>query len=166
MDDLAITPPFLLDALKTFTEGAISGLLLPCKPTKENTAPADRAADVYLMRLVKNSAAKESAPYIIHQIITTDDGLDERQRNKSEACVRSIFCVYSEDEQQGGLMLLNLMTRYKIALMQQVVIDKRFKLDVQKRVQSIIYPDDTAPFYAGEMAAYFELPAIERKVLI
>ena len=165
MDDFTNTPPFLLDELKAFTEDAIAHLLLPVRPTKETPAPADRAADVYMMRLKKSSAAKEAVPYIIHQVITTDDGQNEGQSDTAEVCIRSIFCVYCDDEQQGGLYLLNLMTRFKVALLRQVVIDGRFRLNKEKRVQSLIYPDDTAPFYSGETVCYFELPAIKREVL-
>lgn len=39
--------------------------------------------------------------------------------------VRSIFAVYNDDEQEGGLMLLNLMERLRIRLLREVVIGRR-----------------------------------------
>lgn len=126
--------------------------------------PAPRAAEVYRTRLPDSTSAKKKAPYILHQIITGKDVQPSGEKEQSSATVRTIFCVYSSDEQEGGLMLLNLMERLRIALLEQVVIGKQFQLDLEAGLESLVYPEDTAPYFAGEMVSTWSLPAIERKV--
>lgn len=155
----------LLRQLKIFTEDAISELLLPVRMQKDDAEqPAPRPATVYLMRLPDSTAAAKKAPYIIHQAITGSDSQPEGQRVQCVAAIRSIFCVYSDDEQVGGMLLLNLMERVRIALLRQVVIGQQFELDLQNSFEQLIYPDDTAPYYAGEMMSNWKMPAVEREV--
>ena len=117
----------LLFQLKLFTEDAVSELLLPVRMQKDDDEPPPpRPADVYLMRLPDSKAATKKAPYIIHQVITGSDSQQEGERERGIAAVRTIFCVYSEDEQAGGMLLLNLMERLRIALLRQVVIGDQF----------------------------------------
>ena len=137
----------LLEELKAVTEDAVKDLIMPVKIQSENEEQQYRAAEVYLMRLPDGSAAKKKAPYIIHQ-----------------AMVRSIFAVYNDDEQEGGLMLLNLMERLRIRLLREVVIGRRFQLDLEAGLETFIYPDDTAPYYAGEMTTTWRVPGVEREV--
>ena len=80
------------------------------------------------------------------------------------AKVRSICCVYNDDEQEGGLMLLNLMERLRIAMLRQVVIGGQFTLDLEAGLETIVYPDDTAPYFVGEMISTWMLPPVEREV--
>lgn len=154
----------LLDALCEFTEAAVSELRMPTKPQK-NVPSTEKAPAVYKMRLPNSHSAKEVTPYIIHQIITLKG---------NRVTVRSIFAVYSEDEQLGSVMLLNLMERLRTALLEKVVVGDYFVLetepnskvdaDTKESIEYIVYPDDTAPFYAGEMATTWIIPNIERKV--
>lgn len=160
-----MTRVILLDRLKEFTEAATRDILLPVKRQKEDSVqPPDAPAAVHRMRLVKSSEAKKAAPYIIHQIIT---GMDEQPPGglpDATTTVRSIFCVYHENEEEGALALLNLMERLRIELLKQVVIGKQFQLDLAAGLESIIYPEDTAPYYAGEMTSVWKLPAVKREV--
>lgn len=80
--------------------------------------------------------------------------------------MRSIFCVYDPDEEEGGLLLLNLMERVRIALLKQGVLDSRYQLDLEAGLETVSYPDDTAPYYAGEMASRWRLPGIVREVSV
>ena len=116
------------------------------------------------MRLPDSKAATKKAPYIIHQVITGSDSQQEGERERGIAAVRTIFCVYSEDEQAGGMLLLNLMERLRIALLRQVVIGDQFQLDLRNNFDRLIYPDDTAPYYAGEMMSNWIMPSVEREV--
>lgn len=155
----------LLFQLKLFTEDAVSELLLPVRMQKDDDEPPPpRPADVYLMRLPDSKAATKKAPYIIHQVITGSDSQQEGERERGIAAVRTIFCVYSEDEQAGGMLLLNLMERLRIALLRQVVIGDQFQLDLRNNFDRLIYPDDTAPYYAGEMMSNWIMPSVEREV--
>ena len=101
---------------------------------------------------------------MLHQLITGMDRQPQGQRAESTAKVRSICCVYSDDEQEGGLMLLNLMERMRIALLKQVVIGNQFTLDLDAGLETMAYPDDTAPYFVGEMLSTWKLPAVEREV--
>ena len=61
-------------------------------------------------------------------------------------------------------MLLNLMERLRIALLRKGVIGDQFQLDRSAGLECIIYPDDTAPYFAGEMSTVWRMPAVEREV--
>lgn len=159
-----MTRVMLLWALKDFTLDATRDLLLPVRVQSAEEEPQERPAEVHLMRLPDSSAAKKKAPYIIHQVITGKDEQKPGKRQTSSAEVRSIFCVYDPDEEEGSLLLLNLMERVRIALLKQGVLDNRYQLDLEAGLETVSYPDDTAPYYAGEMASRWRLPGIVREV--
>ena len=143
-----MTKVVLLKQLKEFTEERVKDLLLPVAQQKEDEEPPkDRPAEVYRTRLPDSRAAKKKAPYILHQVITG-----------------KVFCVYHKDEQEGGLALLNLMERLRIAMLEEGIVGKQFVLDREAGLESLVYPDNTAPYYAGEMISVWKLPIIERKV--
>ena len=154
----------LLEELKSFTEASTGELIMPVRLQKGDAGQECRAAQVFLMRLPDPKIATKKAPYILHQLITAKDQQQNGQRPVSDATVRSIFCVYNDDEQEGGLMLLNLVERLRIDLMKKVVIGKRFKLDLNVGLEFLIYPEDTAPYYSGEMITRWEIPTVEREV--
>ena len=160
-----MTKVILLEQLKEFTQAATHDLLLPVAQQKEDKEPpADRAAAVYRMRIPDSRSATKKAPYILHQALINNDIQLPGQKPKATATVRSIFCVYHRDEQEGGLALLNLMERFRIALLEQVVIGKQFKLNLEAGLEGLVYQENTAPYYAGEMVSMWDLPIIERKV--
>lgn len=154
----------LLDDLKSFTEEVTKDLILPVRAQKNNPDPKPRAADVYKMRLPDSKSSTLKAPYILHQVITGNDTQPSGQRIDCRATVRSIFVVYCEDEQEGGMNLLNLMERLRIALLKQCVIGNQYELNLQEGVDTMIYPDDTAPYFMGEMVTTWNLPPVQREV--
>ena len=153
----------LLEQLKEFTELAIKDLLMPVRPQENSPQEPPRPARVHLINLPSGRGPTEQAPYVIHRIITGKDEQPAGEREQAGALVRTVFAVYSPDEQEGGLMLLNLMERLRIALLQRRVIGGQFALDMQAGIESLIYPDNTPPFYAGEMVSRWRLPGIERQ---
>lgn len=159
-----MTRIILLERLRDFTREATADLIMPTRIQKADEKQSYRTADIYLMRLPDGTAATKKAPYVLHQLITGMDRQPQGQRAESTAKVRSICCVYSDDEQEGGLMLLNLMERMRIALLKQVVIGNQFTLDLDAGLETMVYPDDTAPYFVGEMLSTWELPAVEREV--
>ena len=159
-----MTKVILLEQLRDFTKEATADLIMATAMQEGDAEQKHRAADVYLMRLPDSKSAKKKAPYILHQIITGADKHPSGERDISTAMVRSIFCVYAEDEQEGGLMLLNLMERVRIGLLRKVVIGNQFTLDKEVGLESLVYPDDMAPYFAGEMVSTWKLPTIEREV--
>lgn len=154
----------LLEELKAFTEAVTSEIIMPVKPQKGDTDPGGRRARIYLARLPDMNSSTKKAPYIIHQVITSKDEWKPGKEPESSALIRSIFCVYNEDGQEGGLMLLNLMEALRIPLLKQAIIGKQFELDLDVGVETLVYPDDTDKFYLGEMITTWKLPAIKREV--
>ncbi|MGD9567524.1 MAG: hypothetical protein AB7V48_04280 [Sedimentibacter sp.] len=154
----------LLEKLKEFTVEATKDIIMPTRMQKGDANKVNRAADIYLMRLPDSTAAQKKAPYIIHQLITGKDVQYEGSNESSSAVIRSIFCVYNDNEEEGSLMLINLMERLRIHLLRQVVIGDQFQLDLVAGLESMVYPDDTAPYYAGEMLSTWKIPAIQREV--
>jgi len=160
-----MTRVVLLKELRDFTKAATADVILPTKMQEGDKEQKYRAAAVYLMRLPDSRSAAKKAPYIIHQFLTGDDTQLPGERCSSTAVVRSIFCVYSENEEEGGMLLLNLMERLRIELLRKVVIGNQYALDLSAKLESLVYPDDTAPYYAGEIVSRWKLPAVEREVV-
>lgn len=153
----------LLEQLKLFTEETIKDIVLPVRLQKGDSEQKSRAADVHLMRLPDSTAATKKAPYIIHQLVTSKDTQPTGKQEFGSSVVRSVFCVYCENEQEGALNLLNLMERLRIRLLQQVIIGQQYQLDLEAGVEMLIYPEDSAPYYAGEMSTTWIMPSVERE---
>ena len=156
----------LMEALKEYTEEAEKDLLLPTRIQAKGEEQKYRPPDVYRMRLPDSKSAQKKAPYILHQLVTTRDQQSRGEDLESSAVIRSIFCAYSEDEQEGSLHLLNMIERFKIPLLKNPLIGKggQFELNLQEGPESLIYPDDTAPYFIGEMITTWNIPPIKREV--
>jgi hypothetical protein len=156
----------LLYALGEFTTQAVSGIRLPARRQKEDQSePEPRAAGVYLTHLPDGKTATQKAPYILHQILNGKDRQTSGQAMDSTATVRSILCVYDRDEQRGGLNLLNLMEQLRVELLRQRVLERRYVLDLEDGVETLVYPQDMAPYFAGEMITTWKMPPIQREAL-
>lgn len=154
-----------LDAVTADTEESVANLLMPYKPAK-GEADGLRVPSVWKMRLEKSSAAQKIAPYIIHQVITTDAQQKHGQRDSNVVCLRSIFCAYNENEQEGSLALLTMMERVRLAWLHERVIAGRYELDMEQGIQTLIYPEETNDFFVGEMVSYWNLPQARRELSI
>ena len=163
----------LLERLKEFSEEHTGDLLLPVQPQEDDEDPADRAATVYTPCLPELRSYARKAPFITHEIVTGKDGAVQRPVGgkfmQSTAVVRTCFCVYHKNEQEGRQALLTLMERTRIALLEEVVIGGQFKLDLDAGVETLVYPGNpnqtaVSPFYLGEMITTWILPIIERKI--
>ena len=153
----------LLERLKERTEQATGGLLLPVAVQQgDPEQPAPRAAGVFQARLPDSGAAKKKAPYILHQIVTGKDSQAQGLPLAAVATVRSVFCVYHPDEQQGGIALLSLMEQLRLALLQWPVLGRQYVLDLQAGLETLVYPEDLAPYYAGEMLSVWKMPPVAR----
>lgn len=156
----------LLEQLRDFTKAVTKDIIMPTMMDKGDEEKTERPAEVYLMRLPDSRAAKKKAPYILHQLITGKDEQRSGERAESRAMIRTIFCVYHDNEQEGSLALLNLMERLRIELLRKAVIGNQFQLDLDASLETLVYPDDTAPFFAGEIVSTWKLPAVEREVIL
>ena len=136
---------------------------------------------VHLARLPDMTSFEKKAPFILHQAVTGEDGLknvnkgtgrESRLELQSSAVIRSVFCVYHPDEEEGGLallnitILLNIMEEMRIALLMYPTLNKTFELDLKEGISQMVYPETgergTAPFYLGEMVTAWKLPPVTR----
>lgn len=154
-----------LDAFKAYTDDVYKDLLLPQAPQESDPKPPLCIPRVYKMRLDNSLDAKRKAPYVIHTIITSKDQQPAGQIVDATMQVRSIFCAYCRDEQEGALYLLRMIERLRLRLLEdQLIGDNRYALDLQEGLEYLIYPDDTAPFYAGEMVSTWHRPRVQRRI--
>ncbi len=156
----------LIHELKIFCEDAIKGMEFTLGVQKGDTEIKNRVPNVYLMRLPDSKAAQKLVPYIIVQLVDSKHRRSDNSLPNPEytATVRFIFCVYSKDEQEGAIMLLNMMDRVQERLLEKIQIGDNFVLDEHDGVESVVYPDDTAPYFAGEMIGTFHIKPIRREV--
>jgi len=164
----------LLYALKAFTKQATKDMkLLVKRQSRDEKDPQPRPADVYLTRLPDMTSYQKKVPFILHQAVTSLDelksagkGTGQRRELESTGVIRTVFCVYHPDEQEGGLALLNLMEKMRVALLLFPVLDKVFELDLEEGISQLVYPETgergTAPYYLGEMVTTWKLPQIKR----
>ena len=158
----------LISALGDFIADAVKDFRLPVAVQKgdDESLCFDRAPEVFLMRLPNGSSYKKFAPYVIVQYVSGKDVQPNAKKAEGEstAFVRLIFCVYAEREDEGAMMLLNVMERVRIALLRAGVIGGQFRLDADgDGLEHIIYNDDTQPYYGGEIVGTYYLPVIERE---
>ena len=154
----------LIEDLKVFCEDATKHLKLPTSLQKGDTEIIERAPEVFKMRLPNSREAKKVAPYIL---IQPRNGIYKQNTGKpadASADVHFTFVVYNKDEQEGAIMLLNVMDAVRIKLLRQVVIGQQFKLDLDVGLEFLVFPEDTAPYYGGAITTTFIMPPIEREV--
>lgn len=155
----------LLFALKAFTQEVTQDLLLPVRRQRtDSEEPEPTTPNVFTPRLPEMKASDKKAPYVIHSIITGRDSQTPGEEVECTATVRTLMCVYHEDEEEGGLALLNLAERIRIELLRRVVVED-YTLDLNNGLELLVYPDDTAPYYMAEMASTWRLPPIKREVI-
>lgn len=171
-----MTPTLLLEKLREFIEENTEDIILTVRPVKNKTvsptpppgdeaaknAPTHRAAEVHLMRLPDKDAEKNRIPYILLQFITGADTQEQGQQADSEAKVRIIIATYSKNDSEGALDVLNLITRIRVALLKAGEIGRQFLL--RKPLEYLVYPDDTRPYFFGELITVWEMPTIQREV--
>lgn len=167
----------LLYALGDFTQQKVKNLLLPAqlKDGEGGEEPPRRPADVYLTRLPEMYVPTKRAPYILHQVLTGQDGLENitkgtgmsaRMEFQSRAVIRTVFCVYDLDGQRGGMELLNLMEELRVALLTCPTLGGMFELDIKEGIAQLVYEETeervTAPYYIGDMVTVWKLPPVQR----
>lgn len=155
-----MTPLQLLDALEAFVKQETKDILLPVRVDRKSGENKERAAEVYKMRLPNKTAQTERVPYLLLQYIKSTDTQEQGQDPESECTVRIVAATYSEDESEGAMCVLNLLTRIRVALLKDGVVGGQFVL--KSPLEMIVYPDSTAPYYLGEMMTKWTMPIIER----
>lgn len=154
----------LLDAMKAFLEDATKNFKLPTAVQKGDEKQVSRAPEVHTMRLPQSTSYKKYAPYIIVQYVTSKDVQQHGSASESTTVIRLIFCVYNADEELGALDLVDVIDAVRIKLERELVIVNKYRVDKSLGIETLIYSDDTAPYYGGEMMFNVEVPPIEREV--
>jgi len=154
-----MTPIILLQRLKEFIENEIKDLILQVKGDKKG-----RAAEVHLMQLPDIEDKIQRIPYVVLQFVKNTDKQPEGELTESSTMIRIVAATYSEDCGVGAMDVLNLLTRIRTALLRDRVIGRQFILNINTSpLEMIVYPDDTAPYFLGEMASYWDIPPINRE---
>lgn len=157
-----MTPIILLDRLEEFVKDVTKDIVLQVRVDRSSKENKERPALVYKMRLPKKEDNKQKVPYILLQILTGKDEKKEREPEESTCMVRIVVVTYSEDEGVGAYDVLNIITRIRSELKKTVILGKQFALE--DPLEYIIYPDDNAPYFMGEMITNWSMPTIIREV--
>ena len=136
---------FLLKSIGELCREATSHFLLHQQPQRNDAENEDRAPRIYKMKLPNSRSYDKEAPYIIVQFLTS---------NKRIAIVRIIFCVYSDNESEGAVALLNVMDSVRIALEKAVSIGGSYTVvrdeNGEPELEMMVYPDDTMKLLTRE----------------
>lgn len=152
----------LLHAMKARETEVTKDLLMPTKPQKGSDS-VERAIEIHNQRLPDAESSTKKAPYKLNTVLSGTFGRDPGNVPEDRVIIRSVICVYGPDGETGAMMLLNVMERIRIDYEKNPILDNTFELDLEKRIQTLIYPDDTAPYYMGEMVTEWKLPPVERE---
>ena len=170
-----MTPIILLEQLSEFIQAETKDIILPVRIVKNKKLPDDssddapdeqitaRAAEVHLMRLPDKDAEINRIPYVVLQYLTGKDEHTSSVGEDSSCNVRIIVATYSKNDSEGSLDVLNVLTRIRIALLRAGVIGSQFLL--KKPLEILVYPDDTQPYFFGELMTVWEMPLIQREVI-
>lgn len=156
------SPIILLDRFAEFTRESTKDILLPTKPTPK-TQSVTRPPEVWKMSLPDRDSETTKAPYVILQLLKTEDVQEEGEFQYGQCSIRVIAGVYSEKYDEGALGVVNILDRIREKLLRQRVIGDQFTLVLP--LECIAIPSaDTAPFFFGEMSTIWQIPTIKREV--
>lgn len=158
-----------LDELKDYMEDVFKDSLLPTKLQKTTDTATYRAPVIYSMRLPDSKQAYKKVPYIINRIVTSQS-VGRPGEDRERTCdVDTVFAVYCEDETEGARMLIQLFDKIEFDLINAGGIGGTnggitYELIREQPIEFMIYPEDTAPYFMGEMMTHWRLPPIEQEM--
>lgn len=152
-----MTPLDLMDSLKGYCEEKTKDMLLVARVPGNGTEAGERPPKVFIGNLPDKEAEKKAAPYILLKLLTTKDEDEE-----STAMVRIIVVTYSDDKQENYIQCLNVVSKIKTSLLEDVVIQERYSC--RKPIESIIYDDDLEVYQIGEIMTTWEMPQVQRNI--
>lgn len=157
-----MTPLILLRELKKYIEEVTKDIMLPVRVGRGTKESKERPIQVHLMNLPKKEDEIQQVPYILIKHLTGKDDQIEGNLTDSGCMVRIIVATYAEDAEEGGMALLNVISRIRYNLLKDRLIASQFQLRMP--LETITYPEDTRPYYLGELMTSWSLPSIEREV--
>ena len=153
-----MTPLDLLDALKDYIENEIKGLVLPTRVDRKSGKTPERPAEVHELALPDKKSETERIPYVLLKFLTGKDDQEPGEPLESECKIRIVAAVYSENKAEGEKHLLNLLTRIRLAFLRDGSVADRYLL--KPPLEMIVYQDNTAPYFLGEMVMGWTLPPV------
>lgn len=156
-----MTPTVLLEAMKAYIQEKTKDILLPVR-SKRGEEAGDRPPNVFLMNLPKKKDEIQQIPYILIKYLTGKDEKTPGEETEAQASIRIIVATYAEDAEEGSMALLNVISNLRYNFLKDEELNQQFRL--VPPLESIIYPDDTRPYYLGEMMTIWTLPPVEREV--
>lgn len=135
------TPILLIQAIKGFLEELVQDSVIP--------KPAVHLG--YLPRQTKDNADKPEFPYILVRPAT---GID------NDDCKVTVHLIFGSeaDDDQGFLDVFNQMERVRIALLEQQIIDRRFRLELPYKWE--FPPEQPEPYTIGLVTTIWTLPTV------
>jgi hypothetical protein len=159
-----VTPIILLDRLEEFVKENTKDIILQVRVRRESTESKERAADVYKMKLPTKDDETQKIPYILLQFLTGKDSQKPAEETEASCKIRIVVATYSEDGGIGAYDVLNVLLRIRSRLIEAGIIGNQFALDLEEPLEYIVYPEDTAPYYLGEMVTTWSIPSIKKEV--
>ena len=158
-----MTPVILMERLADFVQDVTKDIKLQVRVRNQNPEEEkELAANVYKMGLPKKDDQTQKIPYILLQFLTGKDDKQAGEPEESDCKIRIVVATYSEDGGVGPYDVLNIILRIRSELEKVGIIGKQFAL--QKPLEYIVYPDNTPPYYLGEMITNWSIPTIKREV--
>lgn len=157
-----MTPIVLLDCLESFIKEKTANIKLQVRVMNSSQEEKTRAAEIYKMGLPSKDAKIQRIPYILLQILTGKDDKSGTAPEESICQIRIVVGIYAENDNEGGYDVLNVLLRIRSELKKICIIGGYFAL--QNPLEYIVYPDNIAPYYFGEMITNWSMPTIQREV--
>lgn len=152
-----MTPLDLMQSLKMYCEEKTEDMILVARVPENGTEAGERPPRVFIGNLPDKEAEKKEAPYILLKLLTTKD-----EDEASICMVRIIVVTFSEDKQENYIQCLNVITRIKTKLLEDVIIEKRYSC--RKPIETIMYDDELEVYQIGEIMTTWEMPQVQRNV--
>ena len=155
----------LLEALKVRQAEDLKDLLMPTVPKKDKPSEL-RTVEIFKGKLPDRKSETEKAPYIVNAILNSNFFRNPGEEPTSLVTVRSTLCVYNPNNEEGVLMILNLLERLRISYTKDPILDNTFQMlfDEEHPIQDLVYPDETMPFFMADQVTVWSLPPVEREV--
>lgn len=155
----------LLEALKVRQAEDLKDLLMPTVPKKDKPSEL-RTVEIFKGKLPDRKSETEKAPYIVNAVLNSNFYRNPGEEPTSLVTVRSTLCVYNPNNEEGVLMILNLLERLRISYTKNPIVDGVFEclFDKEHPIQDLVYPDETMPFFMADQVTVWSLPPVEREV--
>lgn len=157
-----MTPIMLIEQLEKFVKEKTADIKLQVRVRPGGKENKTRSANVYKMNLPTKDDQTQKVPYVLLQILNGKDDKVTGEPEQSDCAVRIVVVTYSEDAGQGAYDVLNVILRIRSELEKAGIIGQQFVLKMP--LEYIVYPDNTPPYFIGEMMTNWSIPTVQREL--